>query len=227
MSDAFNFDRHEWFNVEHVIDQSDFVSSVWAREIERRIPLQNLDFVTETFMTAGLKVYRATLNSPVKANKIFAASGYSKSTFHRTFETFASFQLKLYQFLCNVAIDVYGEYLNGRDRSPHEFCRFSRDCIYSSHIAVPSKLVAEVYRANSPISPLDFHPFVSRTAEVMHEYTRHRAHLGYRQFTRAGLTEVIRTLDYDILFSKINDCGSFPSVEQATRLERMLLSYIT
>jgi hypothetical protein len=61
----------------------------------------------------------------------------------------------------------------------------------------------------------------------MYEYIRHNRHLGYRDFSQDGLTEVIRTLDYDILFSKINDTGAFPNAEQAYRLERMLLAYIT
>lgn len=227
MSQTLRFDKSEWFNVIEHLDNLEVVANVWAEEIEQRIPSKNLDFVKETFLRAGLKAYRASIGSSVIAKQVWSASGYSKSTFHRTFDSFGSYQLRLYHFLCDTAIDAFQDYLNGRDRTPEEFCRFSRDCIYSSHLAVPSRLVAEVYRLNSPISPLDFHPYVPRTAEVMHEYVRCRRHLGYREFSKEGLCEVLRTLDYDILFSKVNDGGSFPSEEQALRLERMLLAYLT
>lgn len=221
------FERLDWFDVVEYLNQPALVANLWVDEIEKRIPSRNLDFVTETFLRAGLRAYRSSFGRKVVAKEVWTASGYSKSTFHRTFETFSSYQLKLYQFLGDMAVVVYSDYLNARDRAPEDFCRFTRNCIYSSHLAVPRVVVSEIYRVNSPISPRDFHPFVSRAAADMYSYIRCRRHMGYRQFSQSGLEEVIRTLDYDILFSKISDQGAFPNAEQAFRLERMLLAYIT
>ena len=65
------------------------------------------------------------------------------------------------------------------------------------------------------------------TAELDHQLRRD-AHLslGYRRLPFSSFRELIRTLDYDILASKLDQPSTFPSAEQADRLERLLLAYV-
>lgn len=226
MSKSLSFDKEQWFDVTLYLDEAEIVADVWLDEIESRISSLHLDFVKETFLRAGLRAYRLTYGKKFSAKEVYIKAGYSKSTFHRMFDTFPAYQLKIYHFIADMAVDIYADCLERKERTPEEFCRFTRDCIYSSHLAAPKSIVADVYRINSPITPERFHPYVPKTSEVMYEYIRQRRDLGYGEFSKDGLTEVIRTLDYDILFSKVNDCGVFPNIEQANRLERMLLAYI-
>lgn len=227
MSDRIIFDKAEWFDVTLYLECPEAVADVWVDLIEERIETKNIDFVRKTFFMTGIYLHRRNYGKNVKAKEIYSLSGYSKSTFHRIFDNFPAFQLRLYHFLTDIVIDIYREALNLRERTPNEFCRFSRDCIISSHLAAPKSLISDLYRINSPISPEHFHPYVPRVAEVMFDYIRAHRNLGFREFSQRELTAVIRTLDYDILFSKVSEFGDFPTFDQAHRLERMLLAYVS
>lgn len=217
-----------WIDIREFISKPDEVTKLWIKEIENALDHRKMDFRYETFLRAGMKIYSVAQDlKAVSVRDVYETAGYSKSTFHRIFDTFPRYQLKLYQSLCDLAIDVYERHLSVKRRSPEEFCRFSLNVIYSSHLTVPSAFLANVYHINAPITPQDFHPHVSRMAEVMHSYMRENSSEGFRRVNFSGFREVIRTLDYDILFSKIEQPATFPSVEQADRLERLLLAYVS
>ena len=216
----------EWFDVCEHLSETDAITRLWIGEIDRVMGRSSIDFRFETFLRAGIRIYAGAMGRRVSVKEIYETAGYSKSTFHRIFDSFPRYQLKLYQFLCQSAVEVYRERLNLAARTPEEFCRFTKNVVYSSHLSVPSNLLRKIYQLNAPISPSDFHPHLDIMAEVMHDYIRAHLSLGYRRLTFSSFRELIRTLDYDILASKLDQPSTFPSAEQADRLERLLLAYV-
>lgn len=216
----------EWFNICERLHDTEAITRIWVEEIDRVMAGSRLDFRFETFLRAGIRIYASAMGRRVSMREIYETAGYSKSTFHRIFDSFPRYQLKLYQFLCQSAIEVYRQKLNEKARTPEEFCSFTKNIVYSSHVTVPSGLLRRIYNLNAPISPTEFHPHVDVMAEVMFDYMRKHQALGYRRVSFQSLRQLIRTLDYDILASKLDQPTSFPSVEQAERLERLLFAYI-
>jgi AraC-like DNA-binding protein len=219
--------RNEWFDVEDVLSDPDLVTSLWADEVAKAASERIADNRWEAFALAGIRQYaHAETLAEVKIANIVKQAGYSRSTFFRIFDNLTKYQLRLYQLVSQLSVDVYAERLFAKPRSPQEFARFTVNLFYSADCTIPNDWVAMLWKKYGHLGHDSFHPQLPDISRIITQYTQKHRALGYAQLTMSDVHSVVCLYEREVLESRLGPRPSFPSAAQSLRWKRMLFGLV-
>ncbi|NHQ75907.1 hypothetical protein HAT86_15765 [Roseovarius gahaiensis] len=219
--------RNDWFDVEDLLSETDLLTSVWADEIAKAATQHIADNRWEAFALAGIRQYaNATSLAEVKIANIAKQAGYSKSTFFRIFDNLTKYQLRLYQLVSQLSVEVYGQRLFAKPRSPLEFAHFTINLFYSADLTIPNDWVAMLWGKYGHLGHDKFHPQLPDIARKITQYTQKHRSLGYANLSVSDVHAVVCLYEREVLESRLGSQPSFPSPAQSLRWKRMLFGLV-
>lgn len=204
------------------------IQEAWRQIVERRLSAIVPEGRSETFIRSAILFYaRSPSIVRVTADAIIAKAGFSRSTFFRVFGSFNEFQIKMYQYLCEIAAAEYLDLIKQRSLNPAQLADLTLSVIYSSNIAIPNAHFLNMVRGAPELKFSDFNKSTQRLSVGLHDYIIKHKHLGYAEFDVIELHALLETLDFDIFNQRVSNDRVFPSAEQAKRLRKMFLGFIS
>ena len=220
-------ERNDWFDVEDFLSETDLLTSLWADEIAKAATEHIADNRWEAFALSGIRQY-ANANSlaEVKIANLAKQAGYSKSTFFRIFDNLTKYQLRLYQLVSQLSVEVYEQRLFAKPRSPLDFANFTINLFYSADCTIPNEWVAMLWEKYGHLGHDNFHPQLSDISRTITEYTQKHRSLGYANLSASDVHAVVCLYEREILESRLAPQPSFPSPGQSLRWKRMLFGLV-
>lgn len=219
--------RNDWFNVEDVLSEPDLLTSIWADEIAKAATQHIADNRWEAFALSGIQQYaNASSLAEVKIANLVKQAGYSKSTFFRIFDNLTKYQLRLYQLVSQLSVEVYGQRLFAKARSPLEFADFTINLFYSADCTIPNDWVATLWNKYGHLGHDKFQPQLPDISKKIVEYAQQHRSLGYADVSLSDVHAVICLYEREVLESRLEPQPSFPSAEQSLRWKRMLFGAV-
>jgi AraC-like DNA-binding protein len=204
------------------------IQEAWRQIVERRLSSVVPESKSETFIRSAILFYaRSPSVVRVTADVIIAKSGFSRSSFFRVFSSYTDFQIKMYRYLCVIAAMEYLSIINRRQLNPGQLADITLSVIYSSNIAIPNSHFLNMVRGAPELKYTDFNQATPIIAAGLHEYIEKHRHLGYACVSLSELQGLLDTLDFDIFNQRVSPSGGFPSAEQARRLRKLFLGFIS
>ncbi|WP_157132291.1 hypothetical protein [Roseobacter sp. AzwK-3b] len=218
---------NEWFDIEDFLSEPELLTSLWADEVAKAASEHIADNRWEAFALAGIRQYaHANSLAEVKIANIVKQAGYSRSTFFRIFDNLTKYQLRLYQLVSQLSVDVYKQRVFAKPRSPLDFANFTINLFYSADCTIPNDWVAMLWKKYGHLGHESFHPQLADISRIITQFTQKHRALGYAELTVSDVHPVVCLYEREVLESRLGPQPSFPSAEQSLRWKRMLFGLV-
>lgn len=206
---------------------SDALVRAWMPEIEAAARVHVPDDRFVAFLVAAMRLgARSKSLDGFNLMQIVEKAGYSRSTFFRLFEGYTGFLMKGYQLMCSLSARVYAKHLHERENMDVEaFCKFTSDIFYGANCAMPPEIIQMLWREHA-LTQTKFHPHLVDVAQVMFDYLPANPATRHLKLNLDELTEVVRSLDLDLLNARLENDPQLGTPRHYLRLKRMLKGYL-
>jgi len=208
------------------LPDKDQLEQIWLCEIEKVLSAEAMDDRNLSFFVAGVRLavrYKSLRKISVSA--ISNMSGYSRATFFRNFGKYHDFALEGYGLTCKACVQVFKNKLQGKAMDRSEFVSFTSSFFYGANICVPSDIVRELWTSRQ-WSQEEFHPHLPYLARIIGQYLRENEQTRDICVSNSDLLGAIKTLDLDILITRMDERSIFPTLDQYRRLSQFLEGFL-